>query len=79
MGVGFKESIEIPAEPADPAKLPALLKDFKAVPPLATDIDLSLDDKVCTSPAGEQANLLHTMVSDPSTRRRLAQCGSAAL
>ena len=33
---GLKKVIEIPAEPADPAKLPAMLKDFKAVPPLVT-------------------------------------------
>ena len=37
--------IEIPAEPADPEKLPPLLKGFKAVPPLITDINLSLDDR----------------------------------
>ena len=29
----------------DPQKLPELLKGFKAVPPLVTDINLSLDDK----------------------------------
>lgn len=40
-----KKVIEIPAEPADPEDLPPALKDFKAVPPLVTDIDLSLDDK----------------------------------
>src|SRR6202030_1285360 len=32
-------------EPADPDLLPPLLKGFKAVPPLVTDINLSLDDK----------------------------------
>jgi selenium-binding protein 1 len=37
--------IEIPAEPADPARLPPALKPFKAVPPLITDINLSLDDR----------------------------------
>jgi methanethiol oxidase len=37
--------IEIPSEPADPDLLPPLLKGFKAVPPLVTDINLSLDDK----------------------------------
>jgi len=37
--------IEVPAEPADPELLPPLLKGFKAVPPLITDINLSLDDK----------------------------------
>jgi len=40
-----KKVIDIPAEPADPDALPPPLKDFKAVPPLVTDIDLSLDDK----------------------------------
>jgi selenium-binding protein 1 len=37
--------IEIPAEPADEDQLPPALQPFKAVPPLVTDIDLSLDDK----------------------------------
>jgi methanethiol oxidase len=40
-----KKVIEIPAEPADPDVLPPLLKGFKAVPPLVTDIDLSVDDR----------------------------------
>jgi selenium-binding protein 1 len=40
-----KKVIEIPAEPADPDLLPPPLKGFKAVPPLVTDIDLSLDDR----------------------------------
>ncbi|KEF51430.1 uncharacterized protein A1O9_12579 [Exophiala aquamarina CBS 119918] len=38
--------IVIPAEPVDnPDKLPAIIKPFGAVPPLVTDIDLSVDDK----------------------------------
>ena len=37
--------IEIPPEPADPADLPPALKPFNAVPPLVSDIELSLDDK----------------------------------
>ena len=37
--------IEIPAEPAEPDQLPPMLKGFKAVPPLVTDINLSLDDR----------------------------------
>ena len=41
-----KKVIEIPAEPADPADLPPLLQGFKAVPPLVTDINLSLDDRL---------------------------------
>src|SRR5258708_2247671 len=40
-----KKVIEIPAEPADPDLLPPVLKGFKAVPPLVTDIDLSMDDR----------------------------------
>ncbi|MBV8149617.1 MAG: selenium-binding protein, partial [Candidatus Eremiobacteraeota bacterium] len=38
----IKKVIEIPAEPADPENLPDLLKGFSAVPPLLSDIDLSL-------------------------------------
>lgn len=37
--------ITIPPEPADADDLPDLLKSFGAVPPLVTDIDLSLDDR----------------------------------
>jgi selenium-binding protein 1 len=37
--------ITIPAEPADEEQLPPALKPFKAVPPLVTDIELSVDDR----------------------------------
>jgi selenium-binding protein 1 len=37
--------ITIPAEPADPADLPPALQPFGAVPPLVSDIDLSVDDR----------------------------------
>src|SRR5438309_9898165 len=37
--------ITIPAEPADPDRLPPALKPFGAVPPLISDIDLSVDDR----------------------------------
>ena len=40
-----RKVITIPAEPADPADLPPLLQGFGAVPPLVTDINLSLDDR----------------------------------
>jgi selenium-binding protein 1 len=40
-----KKVIEITAEPADPDLLPPILKGFKAVPPLISDLNLSLDDK----------------------------------
>ena len=42
---GIQKVIDIPAEPADPDQLPPALKDFGAVPPLTSDINLSLDDK----------------------------------
>lgn len=37
--------IIIPAEPADENLLPPVLKSFSAVPPIITDISLSVDDK----------------------------------
>ncbi|MET9341767.1 selenium-binding protein SBP56-related protein [Nonomuraea sp. NPDC003804] len=40
-----RKVIDIPAEPADPALLPDVLKPFGAVPPLVTDIDLAVDDQ----------------------------------
>ena len=45
-GWGARKVIEIPAEPASADQLPPLLQGFKAVPPLATDINLSLDDRL---------------------------------
>jgi selenium-binding protein 1 len=40
-----KKVATIPAEPANEDELPPALKPFKAVPPLVSDIDLSLDDR----------------------------------
>jgi methanethiol oxidase len=40
-----RKVITIPAEPADPELLPPALKPFGAVPPLISDIDLSVDDR----------------------------------
>ena len=40
-----KKVITIPAEPANADDLPPLLKGFGAVPPLITDLNLSLDDR----------------------------------
>ncbi|MEL6575121.1 MAG: selenium-binding protein SBP56-related protein, partial [Pseudomonadota bacterium] len=40
-----KKTAVIPPEPAKADDLPPLLKGFEAVPPLVTDIDLSLDDR----------------------------------
>ena len=57
--------IEIPAEPADPNDLPPLLKGFKAVPPLVTDINLSLDDRWLYVSAWGTGEFLQFDVSDP--------------
>jgi selenium-binding protein 1 len=40
-----RKVVTIPAEPADPDLLPPALKPFGAVPPLVSDIDLSVDDR----------------------------------
>jgi selenium-binding protein 1 len=61
----IKKVIEIPAEPADPSQLPPLLQGFKAVPPLVTDINLSLDDRFLYVSAWGTGDLLQYDVSDP--------------
>jgi selenium-binding protein 1 len=60
-----RKVIEIPAEPADPAQLPPLLQGFKAVPPLVTDINLSLDDRVLYVSCWGTGELRQYDVSDP--------------
>jgi methanethiol oxidase len=60
-----KKVIEIPAEPADPDLLPPLLKGFKAVPPLVTDINLSLDDRFLYVSCWGTGEFQQYDVSDP--------------
>jgi selenium-binding protein 1 len=57
--------VTIPAEPADPDKLPPLLKGFKAVPPLVSDIDLSVDDRWLYVSCWGTGELHRYDVSDP--------------
>lgn len=64
-----KKVIEIPAEPADPDVLPPLLKGFKAVPPLLTDINLSLDDRFLYASCWGTGELRQYDVSDPLNPR----------
>lgn len=64
-GWAIQKVIDIPAEPADPALLPPMLKDFKAVPPLLTDIDLSLDDRMLYAACWGTGELRQYDVSDP--------------
>ncbi len=61
----IKKVIEIPAEAADPEKLPPLLKGFKAVPPLVTDINLSLDDRFLYVSCWGTGEFQQYDVSDP--------------
>jgi selenium-binding protein 1 len=57
--------IQIPAEPAESDQLPPLLKDFKAVPPLITDINLSLDDRFLYVSCWGTGEIKQYDVSDP--------------
>ena len=60
-----KKIITIPAEPAAADDLPPMLKGFKAVPPLVTDIDLSVDDKYLYVSCWGTGDLQQYDVSDP--------------
>ena len=61
----IRKVIEIPAEPAAADGLPALLKGFGAVPPLVTDINLSLDDRFLYVSCWGTGELKQFDVSDP--------------
>ena len=71
-----RKVIDIPAEPADAADLPPALRPFGAVPPLVTDIDLSVDDRYLYVSAWGTGELLQYDVSDPFQPR---QTGSVRL
>jgi methanethiol oxidase len=60
-----KKVIEIPAEPADPEKLPDMLKGFAAVPPLLSDIALSLDDRYLYASCWGTGEMRQYDVRDP--------------
>lgn len=68
-----KETIRIPAMPMDPDRLPALLKGFKAVPPIITDIGLSLDDRFLYVSCWAQGKLIQYDVSDPQHPRQVGE------
>jgi selenium-binding protein 1 len=57
--------IEIPAEPAPAEQLPPLLQGFGAVPPLITDINLSLDDRFLYVSCWGTGEMRQYDVSDP--------------
>lgn len=63
--------ITIAAEPADPDLLPPLLKGFGAVPPIITDIDLSVDDRFLYVSCWATGELKQYDVSDPAHPREV--------
>ena len=67
-----RKVITIPAEPADPADLPPLLQGFKAVPPLITDINLSVDDRFLYVSCWGTGELRQYDVTDPFNPRLTA-------
>ena len=66
--------ITIPAEPADADLLPPALKPFGAVPPLITDIDLSVDDRFLYVSCWGTGELKQYDVSDPAQPREVDRC-----
>jgi selenium-binding protein 1 len=60
-----RKVIEIPAVPASPDELPPLLEGFGVVPPLVTDINLSLDDRFLYVSCWGTGEILQYDVSDP--------------
>jgi selenium-binding protein 1 len=60
-----KKTAVIPPEPAPVAQLPPLLQGFGAVPPLISDIDLSLDDRYLYVACWGTGELRQYDVADP--------------
>ena len=67
--VSAEKVITIPAEPAEADLLPELLKPFGAVPPLVTDISLSVDDRFLLVSCWGTGELKRYDVSDPRAPR----------
>ncbi len=64
-----KKVITIPAEPAETDQLPPALQPFGAVPPLVSDIDLSVDDRWLYVSCWGTGELKQYDVSDPHNPR----------
>ncbi|HZZ60803.1 MAG TPA: selenium-binding protein SBP56-related protein [Roseiarcus sp.] len=60
-----RKTATIPPEPASKDRLPPLLQGFEAVPPLLTDIDLSLDDRYLYASCWGTGEMRQYDVSDP--------------
>jgi methanethiol oxidase len=74
--VGVRKVITIPAEPAETEQLPPALQPFGAVPPLVTDIALSVDDRTLLVSCWGTGELKRYDVSDP---RNPVESGSVHL
>ncbi len=61
----IQKVIEIPAEPASAEQLPPALQPFGAVPPLVSDINLSLDDRFLYVSCWGTGDFRQYDVSDP--------------
>jgi selenium-binding protein 1 len=61
----IRKVLDIPAEPAPAEQLPPALQPFGAVPPLVSDIDLSVDDQTLYVSCWGTGELRQYDVSDP--------------
>src|SRR5699024_195714 len=68
-----RQTITVPAIPMDAEKLPPLLKGFNAVPPVITDIGLSLDDKFLYVACWATGQILQYDVTDPMNPRKTGE------
>jgi selenium-binding protein 1 len=68
----IKKVIEIPAQPADPEDLPPLLQGFKAVAPLVTDINLSVDDRFLYVSCWGLGEFIQYDVTDPFNPKKVS-------
>src|SRR3954452_23117494 len=67
--VSVKKFTTTPAEPAEADQLPPILQPFGAVPPLITDISLSVDDRSLVVSCWGTGELKRYDVSDPRNPR----------
>ncbi|HWV83941.1 MAG TPA: selenium-binding protein SBP56-related protein [Capillimicrobium sp.] len=67
--VSARKVISIPAEPAEADQLPPLLQPFGAVPPLVTDIALSVDDRALYVSCWGTGEIKRFDVTDPDNPR----------
>jgi selenium-binding protein 1 len=68
----IKKVIEIPAQPADPEKLPPFLQGFKAAAPLVTDINLSVDDRFLYVSCWGLGEFIQYDVTDPFNPKKVS-------